>query len=446
MTQITEVKEFGKSFADNIGWYKTESQTPSQTSQNSYQVTEKEVTTEEIVTDQVNIPTPGTVAYFKYMENHNWEETSFDKVYSEILTNINSYEFTATSTASRGNYIVPSEDDYSQFLSFLKDTNNSYYKTSKERQEKYGVDNVYLYYNLINQQYGDKLTFEQKLQLAINLEPVDKGNNYSIAHSIPIIEEGTIEYSDTYCIDGEKGKNDEWYSYEYTGKYLHFFNENGTKVTTPVAKFEIVDGKIEEKKIANALVSFDGYELNRFDDYVDIVSNYYIDLMNQSLKYSDDYREKSIGALSEANFLSVSGAGYYGVTYGDKINFNLEVKNHEQMMDVFHHELAHEYSRNAGDLSYSKDWKKIYNKINWTDNINLIYDVYCNTPKSNPFISFLKLLDINDIEKIISHYFNEGIIISDCKIFVNKSGVFDKISFNVIEKNKKKIIGGNYGK
>ena len=121
MTQITEVKEFGKSFADNIGWYKTESQTPSQTSQNSYQVTEKEVTTEEIVTDQVNIPTPGTVAYFKYMENHNWEETSFDKVYSEILTNINSYEFTATSTASRGNYIVPSEDDYSQFLSFLKE-------------------------------------------------------------------------------------------------------------------------------------------------------------------------------------------------------------------------------------------------------------------------------------------------------------------------------------
>ena len=89
----------------------------------------------------------------------------------------------------------------------------------------------------------------------------------------------------------------------------------------------------------------------------------------------------------------------------------------------------------------------INNKNNMTpDNINLIYDVYCNTSKKNTFISFLKLLNINDIEKIIFHYFDEGIIISDCKIFVNKSGVFDKISFNIIEKNKQKVIGGNYGK
>ena len=31
MTQITEVKEFGKSFVDHTEWYKTESQTSSQT-------------------------------------------------------------------------------------------------------------------------------------------------------------------------------------------------------------------------------------------------------------------------------------------------------------------------------------------------------------------------------------------------------------------------------
>ena len=370
MSKITPVKDFSNDFIKNINSNLSSYQGSGASEGDIPEISIERVSETEINVEN-DIPTPGTVAYFRYMENNGWPS---DDIYNVVLSNLqSSIEGGADTTI--GAYSVLTSDDYDNFLSLLNQNSSGLipdeydflYIKSIFNKFKYGVDNFFIYYSLIDQQYGDNLSFDEKIKLAYELESADQENNYTIAHSVPVIESGTIKYDDLYAWPNEKTKKDDWYSYKYTGDYLHFFNEYGTKVTTPLTQFKVTEtGGVGEFKLENSDIDSNGYVYNPYEDYINIVSNYYNLLMNETLKYPDNYRKKSIESLNTINFIDVENSGYGGVTYGRTINFNLDIDKADQMIDTFHHELGHEYVYNSTWFN-SHDWEKVYDIVNAED-------------------------------------------------------------------------------
>ena len=189
---------------------------------------------------------------------------------------------------------------------------------SLERESEYGVDNVFIYYNLLDQKFGDKMTFEQKYKYANQLAIVDKENNYSIAHQTPILATGKGTYSDRIV----KSNNEEvWYEYK-------------SDTINKLEKISIMD--VKGSGLGGCAYPNNEIQLNIGIFATNMQECYKDDCYNQGFSYS-------VGS--------------------------------------FYHELGHifAYNSSGGIADPTDDWNEIYNQIIQSDSDVSLIREYCHS-------------------------------------------------------------------
>ena len=266
------------------------------------------------------------------------ETASFKEVYDYFKNHI--YDFDHLN-----------ESDYDTYLDQL----NFFQKVSSHiRQKKYGIDNVFIYYSLLDKMYGDSIDLNSKYFLSKAMARIDKSNNYYLAHKFPVVKNGSKFYP--YILPTENGAKDHLI---YNGLYAQYFNEYGIEVTCPY--FDCSDSGIVYLNPTNPDSGYDAVHCT-------VCSKYYNLIMNEMMKYSRKYRKTILSGLKKLHLVR---GGYLGVAPNKgEVSINIsslfnENENHQNMIDTFHHEFGHSFAANFSHINYTdtEEWKTIYKQI-----------------------------------------------------------------------------------
>lgn len=203
----------------------------------------------------------------------------------------------------------------------------------------------------------------------------------------PEIKEGAI---DTKLYNNDKKGYDDTIQYE--GRYLEYYNEDGIKVTVPLAIAKYENGKIVYVPMTK----------DQETAYINKVTHYYNDIMKSTDVYSDKLKKelgKRVDSLSmvyidpnsKEQIQAAEGAAAYCARTGKYSNhsdivvfsnqfINLEdhndihntQKRYDYMIRAYTHENGHAYANNRlllRDRDTNDTWNNIYNQVSG-DEIN----------------------------------------------------------------------------
>ena len=238
-------------------------------------------------------------------------------------------------------------------------------------------DKIFYYYANIDNIYGDKKSFPEKIKLSKALMDFDS-DNY-VLYSTPIMATGTIK--DISCHVGYG---------DYNGYYLKFYNEDELPFYVPLKMIS---------KNNDGYYYFAEMDEDLKNEYIDKVSNYYAGFMKMQEVYSDNFRDKTYNYLDnvvciyyenkEEAIGSVTGwtsgvetKGGLGSLSKMGLNGNNLFSDYSFMLSTFSHELGHVFANSSGildsgsrkapieswkDIDDRKEWLEIYEQINGSD-------------------------------------------------------------------------------
>lgn len=199
---------------------------------------------------------------------------------------------------------------------------------------------------------------------------------YQNLYSTPILENGEF--------DGYVGEQ-----IKYKGKYLKYYNKDGVSVYAPLAKIQLNED--------GGLVITDFQNEEEQQNFINLTSRYYTDIMQGSERYTDTFRQMTSDNLESITLAYIDydkdwAANTVSYLNNDKknkicIDMNDANKNYYYQLDAYTHELGHVF-----DNAISKK--------NGTSNEMMWYSL------GNDFYSIREQVDQNDIgstsENVIS--------------------------------------------
>ncbi len=222
---------------------------------------------------------------------------------------------------------------------------------------------------------GTSVSFADRLKSVSQLMKDDKENGYEFLHSMPVLEEGEFGFNSFNQV------------FNYSGKYLRYFNEYGIDVFAPLAK--IGD------------INFTSYADNEIEQYSELYTRYYVDIMKCQEKFTDLHKaalREQLGTiiLEDSDSSNNRGASNVGFTtsFGENekctINMNMQdwyfsdLNNADMyglLVDSYTHEAGHVLDRylgkQSGTLFYSdgSGYSKYYSSLQQVPGANTGDDV-----------------------------------------------------------------------
>lgn len=198
-------------------------------------------------------------------------------------------------------------------------------------------------------------------------------------------------------IDTQLTKNDGktiFATVKYEGEYIEYYNEDGIKVRAPLAIAKYVDGEIVYVPMTE----------NQKKKYINKVTQYYNDVMDNKKLYSDKFKEETGKRVESVTMVYIDpdsreniqaadqSAAYCSKTNGysnrsdiviysdeflnfdDKNSYNNHQWQYDYMLEAYTHENGHAYANNKRifkDRDTNATWKSIYDQVTSKD----VYEV-----------------------------------------------------------------------
>lgn len=310
----------------------------------------------------------------------------------------------ADTILTHSNIIIEEVEDLKDKISLLTSLLNS-------MEENLAIITIYIV--ALEKAYAgrdENISFLSKLtQACYNME-LDATRNYRILHAYSVLETGTIDVR----LYGE--------TYNYTGSYLKYYNENGFNIYAPLAKVQALDGKYnfvsmsdsEMESFANYSNGYYSYIMNKYDSFTPKMKDYINDsLKNINLVYID-YDKDKIDSFNWNAF----------ATTGKNVTIDMNTNSFSYIAnETFPHELGHIYDYSTGGYiengelvdygqSDTKIWTNIYNQLKEDASVNsYILDDYALSKPEECFADSVSAYynrpeDLKEVEINIDGYNN----------------------------------------
>ena len=242
---------------------------------------------------------------------------------------------------------------------------------------------VYYLKNVEDCSAYDDYSLRKKVSIARQAMLYDADHGYDILHSTPVLKEGKVDTG--FCISSNSDMH-----YEYDGKYLQYYNENGINFIAPLA----IIGADENGK---ACVDKEFSRSETFD-YTITVSKYYTEIMHSNERYTDEFNntisrhlktvfmaqfdindKQALSATSDGNgsWVAYAAENERGIFKSVDSNMTIDIGEvdsyrcgFDYMVDTYTHELAHVFANATGwhfdradDIDLCREWLEVYDQL-----------------------------------------------------------------------------------
>ena len=276
----------------------------------------------------------------------------------------------------------------SDYLNYYKIFEDMGIKSITDKQ-KLENDKLVRYYSYVDKIFGDDVSISDKYNFSKSLLKEDEKNYNYLLYSTPLLKNGKI--STIFS-------NNKYYSnYQYNGNYLEYFNDAGINIRVPLSYFSSdEDGNLITKSMDDKMA----------EHVTTLSGEYYSDLMENSYKYSDKFKNtinenlKDVVMIYEDENFDTEKSPKDWVAYTSRKNelstfsevavrLSYVEKDSNYMVDSYTHELGHAYANATGfkkkKVDSSSSWKEVFKQVNENDSSHLLLRDYAHSVDSECF-------------------------------------------------------------